>query len=55
MTSYKSITKQLFINQLNLSYDLLNEIKSYCFYDTKTWELMNFIKYKKQRIWLNLF
>jgi hypothetical protein len=50
MTSSNSIAKQIFINSFNLSYDLLNEIKSYCFYDTKTWELMNFIKYKKQRI-----
>ena len=50
MTSYLSIAKQLCINNLNLSHDLLNEIKSYCFYDKRTWELMNFIKYKKQRI-----
>jgi len=50
MTSYGSIAKQLCINKLNLSHDLLNEIKSYCFYDIKTWELINFIKYKKQRI-----
>ena len=50
MTSYVSIVKQLCINNLNLSQDLLNEIKSYCFYDIKTWELINFIKYKKQRI-----
>jgi hypothetical protein len=44
------ITKQLHINRLNLSYDVLNEIKSYCFYDIKTWETINFIKYKKDRI-----
>jgi hypothetical protein len=50
MTTSNSIAKQMCINSLNLSYDLLNEIKSYCFYDKKTWELMNFIKYKKQRI-----
>jgi hypothetical protein len=50
MTSYGSIAKQLCINKLNLSHDLLNEIKSYCFYDIKTWELINFIKHKKQRI-----
>ena len=50
MTSFNSIAKQMYINKLNLSDDLLNEIKSYCFYDTKTWELMNFIKHKKQRI-----
>jgi hypothetical protein len=50
MTSINSIAKQMCINSLNLSHDLLNEIKSYCFYDIKTWELINFIKYKKQRI-----
>jgi type IV secretory pathway VirB6-like protein len=50
MTSFNSIAKQMYINKLNLSYDLLNEIKSYCFYDTKTWETITFIKYKKQRI-----
>jgi hypothetical protein len=50
MTSINSIAKQMYINKINLSYDLLNEIKSYCFYDRKTWELMNFIKYKKNKI-----
>jgi hypothetical protein len=50
MTSLNSIVKQMCINSMNLPYDVLNEIKSYCFYDTKSWELMNFIKYKKQRI-----
>jgi hypothetical protein len=50
MTTINSIAKQMCINSFDLSYDLLNEIKSYCFYDKKTWELMNFIKYKKQRI-----
>jgi hypothetical protein len=50
MTSYNSIVKQLYINTFNLSTDLLNHIKSFCFYDIKSWETMNFIKYKKQRI-----
>lgn len=50
MTSINSIAKQMCINSFNLSYDLLNEIKGFCFYDIKTWELINFIKYKKQRI-----
>ena len=50
MLSDLSYIKQLYINKFHLSNDLLNEIKSYCFYDKKTWELMNFIKYKKQRI-----
>lgn len=58
MLSYNSLTKQMYINRFtvsnDLSNDLSNEIKSFCFYDTKTWELMNFIKYKKNKIH-NLF
>ena len=50
MTSYKSITKQLCMNQLNLPFELINEIKGFCFYDIKSWEMMNFIKNKKRRI-----
>jgi hypothetical protein len=50
MTSLNSIAKQMCINSMNLPYDVLNEIKSYCFYDTKSWETITFIKYKKQRI-----
>lgn len=50
MLSSNSLSKQLHINKFNLSDDLLNEIKGYCFYDTKSWETMNFIKYKKNRI-----
>lgn len=50
MMSYNSIAKQLLINQINLSDDLLNEIKSYCFYDVKSWETIKFIKSKKSRI-----
>lgn len=54
MTTHTPVTKQMHINKFNLSDDLLNEIKSYCFYDVKSWETMNFIKYKKNRIH-NLF
>ena len=46
-----SIVKQLLINNLNISsHKLLDKIKSYCFYDAKTWETISFIKSKKQRI-----
>ena len=46
-----SIVKQLLINNLNVSSnDLLDEIKSYCFYDAKSWETIGFIKSKKERI-----
>ena len=46
-----SIIKQLLINSLNVSScDLLDEIKSYCFYDAKSWETISFIKSKKERI-----
>lgn len=58
MISQNSLTKQMYINRFtisnDLSNDLSNEIKSFCFYDTKTWELINFIKYKKNQIH-NLF
>jgi hypothetical protein len=50
MTSYNSFTKQLIINQINLPNDLLNEIKSFCFYDIKSWKTIIFIKSKKRRI-----
>jgi len=50
MLSSNSLSKQLHINKLNLSDDLLNEVKSYCFYDVRSWETINFIKYKKRRI-----
>jgi hypothetical protein len=50
MVSYYSIIKQICINHLNLSNDLLNEIKDYCFYDIKSWEIIQFIRYKKQMI-----
>ena len=46
-----SIAKQMLINSLNVSScDLLDEIKSFCFYDAKSWETISFIKSKKQRI-----
>jgi hypothetical protein len=48
--SENSFVKQLLINKLNLSIDLLDTIKSYCFYDVKSWETIQFIKNKKRRI-----
>jgi hypothetical protein len=47
--SYKKIEV---IDQLKLTYDLLNIIKSYCFYDisNKIEETKQHIKYKKSRI-----
>jgi hypothetical protein len=46
-----SIVKQMLINSLNVSSgDLLDQIKSFCFYDAKTWETISFIKTKKERI-----
>lgn len=50
MTSYNSITKQMLMNKIILPQELLNEMKSYCFYDVKSWETINFIKSKKNRI-----
>jgi hypothetical protein len=46
----KSVTKQLYINRLQSPEDLQSLIKDFCFYDTKTWETMQFIKSKKNRI-----
>jgi hypothetical protein len=46
----KSVTKQLCINRLNSPEDLQSLIKDFCFYDTKSWETMQFIKSKKNRI-----
>jgi hypothetical protein len=49
-----SVQKQLLINQLgsNLywSNDLLNIIKDYCFYETKTYNMIKKIKFKKAEI-----
>jgi hypothetical protein len=46
-----SIVKQLLINKLDVSSeDLLDSIKSFCFYDAKSWETISFIKTKKERI-----
>ena len=46
-----SIVKQMLINKLDVSSDdLLDSIKSFCFYDAKTWETISFIKTKKERI-----
>ena len=50
----KSVQKQLFIDQIGinlyLSNDLLDIIKSYAFYDTKTYNTICFIKEKKEEI-----
>ena len=46
----KSVTKQLCINRLQSPEDLQSLIKDFCFYDTKSWETMQFIKSKKNRI-----
>jgi hypothetical protein len=45
-----SIAKQCMINQLGLPYEIRDMIKSYCFYDIKTWEIIQFIHYKKRTI-----
>jgi hypothetical protein len=47
---FTTIFKQNCINTIGLPYDILNKIKSFCFYDIKSWETMSFIKYKKNRI-----
>jgi hypothetical protein len=49
-TKTKSVIKQLYINKLDTPKDLQSLIKDFCFYDTKTWEIMQFIKSKKTRI-----
>jgi hypothetical protein len=45
-----SIVKQLLINQLAIPTDLFDNIKSFCFYDRKSWETIRFIRYKKELI-----
>ena len=50
MTPTKSVTKQLYINRLPTPQDIHLIIKDFCFYDTKRWETMQFIKSKKNRI-----
>lgn len=42
-----SVLKQCAINRLDLPSDLHDIIKSYCFYDIKSWEMIQFIRYKK--------
>lgn len=46
----KSVTKQLYINRLNSPEDLQSLIKDFCFYDTKSWDTMQHIKSRKNRI-----
>ena len=45
-----SIIKQCIINRLDLPSDIHDIIKSYCFYDIKSWETIQFIRYKKEVI-----
>ena len=45
-----SVIKQCIINRLDLPSELFDVIKSYCFYDIKTWETIQFIRYKKELI-----
>jgi len=45
-----SIIKQLLINQLDIPCDLFDKIKGFCFYDRKSWETIQFIRYKKEII-----
>lgn len=44
-----SIEKQLLINSLNAPVELLDIIKSYCFYDKKTFEMIQYAKLLKER------
>ena len=45
-----SVIKQCTINKFDLPSELCDIIKSYCFYDIKTWETIQFIRYKKEVI-----
>jgi hypothetical protein len=45
-----SVTKQCVINRLEMPKEIRDIIKSYCFYDKKTWETIQFIRYKKEQI-----
>ena len=45
-----SIIKQCIINQLDIPRELREVVKSYCFYDIKSWETIQFIRYKKEYI-----
>ena len=42
----ESLSKQFMVNNMALPYDLKQMINGFCFYDTKTWELMEFMKKK---------
>ena len=44
-----SIEKQLLINSLNSPVELLDIVKSYCFYDKKTFEMIQYAKLQKER------
>ena len=45
-----SVIKQCAINRLDLPSELFDVIKSYCFYDIKSWETIQFIRHKKEVI-----
>ena len=45
-----SVVKQCIINRLDLPSDVHDIIKSYCFYDIKSWETIQFIRDKKEVI-----
>ena len=45
-----SVVKQCIINRLDIPSDLHDIIKSYCFYDIKSWETIQFIRDKKEVI-----
>jgi type I site-specific restriction-modification system R (restriction) subunit len=44
-----SIEKQLLINSLNAPVELLDIVKSYCFYDRKTFEMIQYAKLQKEK------
>lgn len=46
----ESLSKQFMVNNMALPYDLKQMINGFCFYDTKTWELMEFMKKKHGEI-----
>jgi hypothetical protein len=51
MTEFNTpILKQMLINKMDLCNDISNEIKSYCFYDVKSWQTINFARQSKNKI-----
>jgi len=45
-----NVQKQLSINKLSLPFDIINNIKSYVFYDKMTFEKISFIRNKKKEL-----